>query len=292
MSSKSNLRIESICNVTSYIPYDLEERMLLTPEDRYVQAVVSKYKIKDDRQVGLNFLYPLIPEHIRIKNIFTEPIKDWAGQYLNDIFVSGSRAKGTAIKGGTDVDLFISLKADTPATLKEIFNLLHTFCANDQGLKTRKQNVSIGVEYQGKKIDLVPAKQQKGYINYHSLYKNKSDSWTQTNITEHINLVKNSGRIDDIVALKIWRQINNLDFPSIYLELTVLEVLTNKVRLQPAKNFETIMEYLRDEFVEKRVVDPCNINNIISDDLYKYEKEAIAKKAKETLKMTWERAFY
>ena len=266
--------------------------MLLTPEDRYVQAVVSKYKIKDDRQVGLNFLYPLIPEHIRIKNIFTEPIKDWAGQYLNDIFVSGSRAKGTAIKGGTDVDLFISLKADTPATLKEIFNLLHTFCANDQGLKTRKQNVSIGVEYQGKKIDLVPAKQQKGYINYHSLYKNKSDSWTQTNITEHINLVKNSGRIDDIVALKIWRQINNLDFPSIYLELTVLEVLTNKVRLQPAKNFETIMEYLRDEFVEKRVVDPCNINNIISDDLYKYEKEAIAKKAKETLKMTWERAFY
>ena len=43
-----------------------------------------------------------------------------------------------------------------------------------------------------------------------------------------------------------------------------------------------MLEYLRDSFVDAKVIDPSNSNNIISDDLYKYEKEAITKKAKES----------
>ena len=36
---------------------------------------------------------------------------------------SGSYAKGTAIAGGTDIDILISLKSSAP-TLKEIYNSL------------------------------------------------------------------------------------------------------------------------------------------------------------------------
>ena len=37
---------------------------------------------------------------------------------------SGSFAKGTANRSGTDIDLFISLSESTPETLKEIYDSL------------------------------------------------------------------------------------------------------------------------------------------------------------------------
>ena len=40
-------------------------------------------------------------------------IVEWAGGYLADLSPSGSFAKGTANKSGTDIDLFISLAHTT-----------------------------------------------------------------------------------------------------------------------------------------------------------------------------------
>ena len=46
----------------------------------------------------------------------------WAGQQLRSGSYSGSSAKGTAIRGRTGVDIFVSVKSDMPNTLKEIFD--------------------------------------------------------------------------------------------------------------------------------------------------------------------------
>ncbi len=43
----------------------------------------------------------------------------WAGLQLSSIKQSGSIAKGTALKGIADFDIFISLKADTTNSLKD-----------------------------------------------------------------------------------------------------------------------------------------------------------------------------
>ena len=91
------------------------------------------------------------------------------------------------------------------------------------------------------------------------------------------------------ILTKIWRHINGLDFPSIFLELTVLDALYSKPTNNLANNFLTVLTYLRDNFVNRTVTDPSNTNNIVSDMLYKYEKEAIALQAKASLgKKTWE----
>lgn len=242
-------------------------------EDEYILSIIKKYNITGD-----------IDNSTRILAI--EPlvsiIKGWAGQQLLNINLSGSRAKGTAISLSSDLDLFISLKADTSNTLREIYSSLYDVM-NSRKIDVRKQNVSLGINYKGYKIDLVPAKKQSGNTNDHSLYRSKVDSWTQTNINTHISLVRNSGRISEIIALKTWRKLHKLEFPSIYLELTVLDALYNKNKNQPAKNFLTVLEYLRDSFVDRKIIDPANTNNTISDDLYKYEKEAISQKAKESL---------
>jgi hypothetical protein len=211
-----------------------------------------------------------------------EIIKQWAGDCYNDVYLSGSRVKGTAIKISSDLDLFISLKSNTENTLKEIYQSLNNFLIS-KGFKTREQNVSIGVEVQSKQIDLVPAKKRSGNTNYHSLYLSKQNSWIQTNVIEHINKIKDSGRIIEIILLKVWRRLHSITFPSIYLELIVIEALKNKSKNDPANNFWTVLQYLRDDFIYKIVIDPANTNNIISNDLYQYEKEIIKRKAIKSL---------
>src|SRR6266540_2339877 len=51
-------------------------------------------------------------------------INEWACILLSSINPSGSFAKGTANKSGTDIDLFISLSQQTNETLKEIYESL------------------------------------------------------------------------------------------------------------------------------------------------------------------------
>lgn len=240
--------------------------------DQYVMSVYNKYHVKKDLD-SLTNLFVINPLH--------SVIKEWAGGYLIGVEFSGSRAKGTATTLSSDFDLFISLKHDTENTLKEIYESLFNYL-DQKGYKARKQNVSIGVRHWNTDVDLVPAKKRPGNTNDHSLYISKRDTWTQTNVIKHINTVRDSGRFVEIVLLKVWRKLHGLDFPSIYLELTVLEALKGRNKSDPANNFLAVLEFLRDQFVEKTIVDPANTNNIISDDLYKYEKEAIRKKAQES----------
>ncbi|MCY9657176.1 nucleotidyltransferase domain-containing protein [Paenibacillus chondroitinus] len=240
--------------------------------DEYVIKIANKYHIRSEIDATTQKY---------VINPLEQLISKWAGECLNDIYLSGSRAKGTAINLSSDLDLFISLKSTTDNTLKEIYESLYGYI-DRAGYKPRKQNVSIGVNVAGKQVDLVPAKKRPGNTNYHSLYISKRDTWTQTNVIEHINTVKNSDRITEIVLLKIWRKLHKLDYPSIYLELTVIEALKGKSKSAPANNFLILLDYLQNEFVDKKVVDPANTSNVISDDLYKYEKEAIQKKARES----------
>lgn len=51
-------------------------------------------------------------------------IQSWAGPHLRGISPSGSFAKGTANKSGTDIDLFISLAETATAPLGDIYNSL------------------------------------------------------------------------------------------------------------------------------------------------------------------------
>lgn len=213
-----------------------------------------------------------------IKSVLTE----WAGTQLSSLRQSGSSAKGTAVHSIADFDIFISLKSDTTQTLKEIFNLLDTFVTS-KGYITRRQNVSIGIISNGLDIDLVPGKIQSGYQNYHSIYSSKKDTWMQTNVDLHITKVVNSNRQDEIILSKIWRKIHNLDFPSIYLELSVLEAVKNRAYGELGNNFRTVLTYLKDNFVEATVTDPANTNNTISDMISKNLKELIAAKAKSSL---------
>lgn len=239
--------------------------------DQYVQSILNKYQI----QRG-----PTSPAEL-LGSTVAGPLQAWANQYLNELRYSGSYAKETGVHGVSDVDIFISLNANTPGTLKDIYNELHTF-AYGQGWSPRMQNVSIGVTVNGTQGDLVPGRIQTGYQNYHSLYVRKRDTWTQTNVALHIDTVRNSGRVSEIRAVKIWRYLNSLDFPSLYLELFVIDALTGRSKTNLAQNVLHALRSIGISLSTVKIVDPANTNNVLSDDLTKIEKDRIASVARQS----------
>lgn len=199
------------------------------------------------------------------------------------ISYSGSYAKGTAVSvgtGGADVDLFLSFSPGT-STLRNLYEDVYQHALN-RSWAPRLQNVSIGLRAGGYKVDLVPARQQQGYQNYHSLYVRKANAWRQTNVQEHINRVSKSQRTEEIRLLKIWRTLRGLDFPSFYLELFALEALKGRAYGDLTENVWHALGSIQSSLTTTQVIDPANSNNLISDSLTAQQKQAVAQAAAQT----------
>lgn len=243
-------------------------------EDTYLRSILSKYAVNvSGAEMAGNTIYPLI--------------ETWGNVYLVKAEFSGSLAKGTGVNIGTDADIFISVSSTSPGTLADLYETLFN-AVSQSGYAARKQNVSIGTTVNGYKIDLVPGRRQSQFGNDHSLYKNKSGTWTQTNINTHINYVKDSNRIEEIRLAKIWRQLHNLEFPSFYLEMAVIDSLKYSTVGKLSWNFLKVLEFFRDELPAKRYIDPANTNNVISDDLNAGQKSIISNQARQSRSQnTW-----
>lgn len=233
--------------------------------DEYLSGILTKYAVNTAAaQSAGDAIYPILQQ--------------WGNGYLNNAEWSGSIAKGTSVRIGTDADIFLSVLPNTPGTLADMYNSLCN-AVTEAGYAGQRQNVSIEVVVRGYSIDLVPARQQGNGSNYHSLYWSKDGSWRQTNIAVHIQYVIRSKLQEEIKIVKIWRQLHGLSFPSFYLEMAVIDALSNARPGRLEANVLVALEHLRDNIRRARYVDPANSNNVISDDCTAAEKQAIADQA-------------
>ncbi len=138
-------------------------------------------------------------------------------KYLESVKLAGSHAKGTDLRD-SDVDLFLSYSPNTPGPLSAI----RTSLADHFHGQVR--NVAVRITYKGLTVDLVPA---RGNI----LWQARFDTWLKTDIDKQIQYVRNSGLIDEILALRAY--INETDFGRIKLDgkvpscLQAVTVLSN-----------------------------------------------------------------
>lgn len=227
---------------------------------------------------------PLSPVWSALRKL--EPcLSVWANGFVDAVTPSGSFAKGTAVKSGTDFDLFISIRPSVPNTLKEIhdtlFNQLHS-----RGLQPKRQNVSIGVSIGGLSIDLVPGRQIRWLASDHNLFNKKTGTWRKTNVAEHVQYVTAANRSDEIRLIKVWRNQLSLEFPSFYLELAVIRALEGCVDQSLSARATRVLRYLATAFPHHRFVDPANTANVISDDMTQTEKSLVQQAAQSSL-LTW-----
>ena len=237
--------------------------------DQYVATIVEKYHVAADTG----------SEAHRAADELVPLLKQWGKQYLLGITLSGAYAKNTAIHLSSDVDLLIAVKPVPKMDMKQIFWSLFEFLT-DQGLKPHTRGVSIQVERHGLFVDLIPACCDRGG---HLLFNKRSGAIVETDVARHVHVVANSGRQQEICALKIWRERCGLDFPSLYLEMTALKALETERFGQLADNVLTVLRFLAGHFGELVVRDPANARNVLSSDLTREGKLAITTAARKAL---------
>jgi hypothetical protein len=135
--------------------------------DDYLRRLLHKYAVPTG---------PYSPAE-QARRVVAPVLSSWAGPDLLAVTPSGSYAKGNAVLGSADTDLFISLSSTR--TLNNLYTGLFAK-ALLEGWSPRKQNVSVGVNVGGAKVDLVPGRLHPGSSSDHSLYRSKQDTWTKT----------------------------------------------------------------------------------------------------------------
>jgi hypothetical protein len=178
-------------------------------------------------------------------------------KYLESVKLAGSHAKGTDLRD-SDVDLFLTYSPNTPAPLSAI----QTDLADHFHGQIR--NVSVRIAYKGLTVDLVPSQNN-------ILWQARFNTSLKTDIDKQIRYVRNSGLIDEILALKIWRRRHALRFPSFLMELATIHA-------RP-KDFRALLHFLATDFPTTRLLDPANSDNVVSDLLTEVEKLHIARRA-------------
>lgn len=184
-------------------------------------------------------------------------------KYLESISLAGSHAKGTALRD-SDIDLFLRFSPGTPGPISAI----QTSLADHFHGQIR--NVSVRILLEGRFIDLVPARNN-------ILWQARFNTWLKTDIPLQIRYVRDSGLIDEILALKIWRRRHALRFPSFLMELAVIHALKPKRPIE--EQFTSLLRFLATDFPTTRLLDPANSNNVVSDLLTDVEKLRIARTA-------------
>ncbi len=243
---------------------------VLTTE-QYAASIVEKYHVVADTGSASH----------RAADKVIPLVKQWGKQYLLGITLSGAYAQNTAVSLSSDVDVLIALNPVPNMEMKGIFWGLFEYLT-DHDLRPHTRNVSIQLESKGHKVDLIPAcrdRESSGNV----LFNKRSGAAVHTDLAQHVHQVANSGRQQEICAVKIWRERSGLDFPSLYLELTVLHALAAERFGQLADNVLTVLRYISNRFEPAVVRDPANSDNIVSNDLSAAEKKAIAKAARDAL---------
>ncbi len=242
------------------------------PVDEYLKSVLERYFLPSG---------PESPAELAANDLL-DPIRQWAGHYLVATEFVGSYATNTRIRGGTDIDILVSLGPRTPMDAPRLYEHCFTWL-KQHGYNPRRQNVSIGLQHHGLEIDIIPARQEWGSSGNCTLCEVERKRPVRTNPQEHVKYTLAAGRTLEIRAIKVWRDFHKLRFPSFYLGLAVIDALRQRPRDLLAGNVELALKYLRDIFPGVPFRDPANSENRVSDDLLEHERLAIADAAKKSL---------
>lgn len=234
----------------------------------YLNEVLQKYYVNN------TYLYNEVLAFLR------PTLTEWGNTYIRDIFLSGSSAKGTSIKGKSDIDIFISIKHECPTSCEDIYDTLYNKMV-EKNFHPRKQNVSIGIDLnkngQPINVDLVPAKAQPYGSSYHWLYQSKTGRRTQTNVSLQINTIQKSFYQDVIKLVKIWRNCHSIECPSVLIEFATINALKYNRAYNIEEKFAKVLNYFATDFIDDIIIDPGNSANIISNELNRQEKLIIQK---------------
>jgi hypothetical protein len=176
----------------------------------------------------------------------------------------GSKAKGTMIKVAYDLDLtcyFPHEEDDAGQSLKEIYENVEKILANNyrvirKGSAVRLMDPDGQTDFH---IDVVPGRFVDGEEGDVFLYCSSGDKERlKTNLHVHIAHVRDSGVVDAIRLMKLWRERNAINVKTFVLELLTIKLLQGKKQKKLSDQLLHVWEQLRDNVQDLAIEDPAN----------------------------------
>jgi hypothetical protein len=236
--------------------------------DEYLRGILAREAVDSATRSPLR---ALDGEVLRVLKAVT------AGRRM-ELYPTGAFEKGTANSSGRQIDFLASFAPTTTDTVGHLYGQI--FGTLDKlGYEPRRRDVSIAVTLKNVVLDIIPARREAMMSDVHEVWLPRLGKIVKTNLTQHILDIQASGRREEIRVIKIWRDRQGLDFPSFYLELSVIAALRRRPQAALAENVWAVLGYLESLFPARSALDPVNAVNIVSDLIGPPQKEAIRKAA-------------
>ncbi len=182
---------------------------------------------------------------------------------------AGSIAKGTMIRESYDLDIACYFARDDNAagsTLEEIYNNAVEALSREYQVERKPSAIRVrDAKKADLHVDVVAGRftdESEGDVFLHRTTGEKDR--LKTNLQVHIDHIKDSGCVDAIRLMKLWKVRNGLtNAKTFVLELLVVKLLDEKKGQSLSKQLESIWREFRDNPESLAVEDPANSNNIL-----------------------------
>lgn len=199
----------------------------------------------------------------------------WGNRDIVDVTPGGGFEKSLANRSGISVDYVVWIHAQSERRIRELYESM--FSAFQRlGLAPIRRDVTLALNLGHMVVDLLPAKRLSMISDIHEIYSTRRGVAITTNLHQHVLDSHDAGRQEEVRVLKLWRDQNQLDFPSYYLELATQAALRRRPVGALADNVWTVLGFFERLLVPRAMLDPANAANIVSDELTGAQKRSIA----------------
>jgi hypothetical protein len=227
----------------------------------YLDSILASQKLAEDGDE----LKELRQHRDEVEDLIKAAFKDSSPT----IRYGGSKAKGTMVKDSYDLDIicyFPSDETDAGDSLEDIYNNVRKALAEEyyveektSALRLRSKDAQ-GLHYDFH-IDVIPGRYVDGddgdcYIHQTTGKKER----LKTNLDVHIDHVRESGVIEAIKLLKLWRIRKGIQIKQFVWELLVIKLLDGMAEDSLEDQLRHVWEELRDSSDPISVEDPANPN--------------------------------
>lgn len=204
----------------------------------------------------------------------------------------GSKAKGTMIRESYDLDIVCYFRNDDTSageTLEEIYNnvrkaLETKYLVEAKSSALRLKGLEAAAYDHDFHIDVVPGRFTDDKKSDAFLYISTGEKKRlKTNLDTHVKHVRDSGVVDAIRLMKLWKKRNGLMVRNFILELAVIKLLKEKKNNTLSTQLEHLWTEFRDNIQNLSVEDPANPSGNDLSDLINDVKPALAAAANSTL---------
>jgi hypothetical protein len=199
-------------------------------------------------------------------------------------YYGGSFGKRTMIRARYDLDLVMYWPNAANYSINGIYTAVGDVLKKNW-THVNSKTVAWELPFQaGFHIDVVPGRALDAQYYEANLHRTDTGTTLKTSLKKHIDTVRNSGRIDAIRLMKLWRVRKNVPFKKNFLlELMTIDGCKGKQSDDLEGQTLAALRYVRDNIKNCSVRDPANSNNSLSDDLDANVRATIYQRANEAL---------